>query len=153
SFSGLSRPISVVVDDFNHDGHQDVAFANYVDPNVSGNGTVQIFLGTGHGTFTTGASFNAGPFAFSLVSSDFNKDGKRDLAIGRNNSVDNSTLGVLLGNGDGTFQPSVDYVIHRTTSIVVGDFNSDGIQDLAAATLSSNNLDLLLGKGDGTFQP
>ena len=35
--------------------------------------------------------------------------------------------------------------------IVTGDFNGDGVADVAAAIHSSNSISLLLGRGDGTF--
>jgi len=65
------------------------------------------------------------------------------------------TVGVLLGKGDGYFQPQVYYTVgHWTNSqLAVGDFNSDGEQDLVVANDRSNNLSVLLGNGDGTFQP
>src|SRR5260370_41842741 len=37
-------------------------------------------------------------------------------------------------------------------SVAVGDFNGDGIKDLAVANTSSDNVSVLLGNGDGTFQ-
>jgi hypothetical protein len=60
---------------------------------------------------------------------------------------------VLLGNGDGTFQPRVDYATGATpTAVAVGDFNGDGNLDLVVASGELDNLGLLLGNGDGTFQ-
>lgn len=86
----------------------------------------------------------------SIALGDFNKDGLRDLAVA-NSFVDN--LSILLGQGDGTFQPAVNYSTGtRPNCIVVGDFNGDGNQDLAVANSSSNNVSILLGNGDGTFQ-
>jgi len=63
-----------------------------------------------------------------------------------------STISILLGNGDGTFQPAVNYPVAAPPGgIVVGDFNGDGIVDVAG---QGNGLaSVLLGKGDGTFRP
>jgi len=36
--------------------------------------------------------------------------------------------------------------------VAVGDFNGDGVQDLAVANGNSNNVSVLLGNGDGSFQ-
>src|SRR5207248_183153 len=61
---------------------------------------------------------------------------------------------ILLGNGDGTFQPPVDYTAGTWPLFVaVGDFNGDGQKDLAVANGLSNNVSILLGNGNGTFQP
>ncbi|PYJ58989.1 MAG: hypothetical protein DME24_14380 [Verrucomicrobia bacterium] len=62
-------------------------------------------------------------------------------------------VSVLLGKGDGTFRPSVNFDagIHPY-SVVAGDFNQDGKPDLAVANAGSANISVLLGKGDGAFQ-
>jgi hypothetical protein len=63
-----------------------------------------------------------------------------------------NTVGVLLGNGDGTFQGEE---VFRTGDspfyVAVGDFDGDGKMDLLSAN-NSNTLSLLLGKGNGTFE-
>ena len=87
----------------------------------------------------------------SIVAGDFNGDGRLDLAIANGES---NTVSVLLGNGDGGFQPQVTYPVGSDPdSIVAGDFNGDGRLDLAVANGGSNNVSVLLGNGDGTFQP
>jgi len=59
----------------------------------------------------------------------------------------------LLGNGDGTFQPQVTYAVgSHPRSIAEGDFNGDGIPDLAVANVNSNSMSVLLGNGNGTFK-
>ena len=63
-------------------------------------------------------------------------------------------MSVLLGNGDGTFQPQVTYAVGSTAhAIVAGDFNGDGRTDLAVANQAGDTVSVLLGNGDGTFQP
>ena len=87
----------------------------------------------------------------SLTVGDFNGDGKLDLAVA--DSIPN-TVSILLGNGDGTFQPRVPYSVDvLAVSVTAGDFNSDGKLDLAVATQNSNSISILLGNGDGTFGP
>jgi hypothetical protein len=71
------------------------------------------------------------------------------LAVASNNG----TVGILLGNGDGTFQTQVDYPVDQNpSSIAVGDFNGDGKPDLAVTNSISNTVSVLFGNGDGTFQ-
>ncbi|MGH8395367.1 MAG: FG-GAP repeat domain-containing protein, partial [Pseudomonas sp.] len=62
-------------------------------------------------------------------------------------------VSVLLGNGDGTFQAARYFTGGSfPLSVAVGDFNGDGLADLAVANNGSGNVSVLLGNGDGTFQ-
>ena len=61
-------------------------------------------------------------------------------------------ISVLLGNGDGTFQPAVQYAAGATPiAIVAGDFTGSDRLGLATANTNSNNISILLSNGDGTF--
>ena len=60
---------------------------------------------------------------------------------------------MLLGNGDGTFQPAVTSVIGSSDDIAAADFNGDGNVDLALVAFLGSQVRVLLGNGDGTFQP
>ena len=66
------------------------------------------------------------------------------------------TITVLLGNGDGTFKPKVNYPGCPTgvaLKILLADFNRDGNADVALGCSDGTNgsLTILLGNGDGTF--
>ena len=79
---------------------------------------------------------------------DFNGDGKLDLAgLGVNAAA------LVLGNGDGTFQPRVEFpVAGSTQALAAGDFNRDGALDLIVTINSPTiGLALLRGRGNGTF--
>ncbi len=81
------------------------------------------------------------------VAADFNGDGKLDLAGAGVN------ISVMLGNGDGTFRPKVDYAAGGfLQDLAAGDFNGDGRPDLIVTNNDSRiSMTLLLGNGDGTF--
>jgi hypothetical protein len=140
----------MVTGDFNGDGKLDLAVES------SGGSLIAVLLGNGDGSFQTlkfyavGTSSGYGAES-NLVAGDFNGDGHLDLAVANSGSND---VSILLGNGDGTFQPAVEYAVgQQPMSIVAGDFNGDGRLDLATANASSNDISVLLGNGDGTFQP
>jgi hypothetical protein len=83
----------------------------------------------------------------NVVGADFNGDGKLDLAVPTSTGIS-----ILLGNGDGTFQPQITQLAGTAISqLVVGDFNNDGKPDLALTTANSSSITILLGNGDGTF--
>jgi len=145
-----SNPESFAIADFNDDGKPDLAIGNL---GPLGFDTVTVLLGNGDGTFSMGTSATTGDEPISIVTGDFNGDGKADLATA---SIDANNVSVLLGNGDGTFAAGVTTPTagNSPDSIAVGDFNGDGKADLAIAYLDyygSNNVAVLLGNGDGTF--
>ena len=145
--------VAMASGDFNLDGNPDLVVTNQNSQNVS------VLLGKNDGTFKNAANYPAGVGPYFVTVADFNRDGKPDLAVsdfGRGNK--GHTVGILLGNGDGTFQAPVPYqtdVFPRYTA--VADFNGDGNLDLAITAnqgLSTGDfVDILLGNGDGTFQP
>jgi hypothetical protein len=132
---------ALAVADFNGDGKNDVAVADY------DSGTVIILLGIGNGAFTNKATYNVGAHPGAVAVGDFNRDGTNDLVVAAGT---NAT--VLLDNGDGTFQTPTRYDWAKLDA-VVGDFNGDGRPDLAACSLNNTtSIGIMLGNGDGTFQ-
>jgi hypothetical protein len=87
-----------------------------------------------------------------MVTADFNRDSVLDLAVGdASNGSSNSRVSVLIGNGDGSFQPARNSATGiLPLSLAVGDFDGDGNRDLATA--NAYDVTVLLGNGDGTFQ-
>jgi hypothetical protein len=143
NFGTGSGPRSVAVGDFNGDGNQDLAVANYFSANVS------ILLGDGAGNFSPATNFGAGLGPSSVTVGDFNGDGNQDLAVANSGSAN---VSIFLGDGTGHFSAPTNLDIGSPISVAVGDFNGDGNQDLAV-TNGSNNVSIFLGNGDGTFQP
>ena len=87
-------------------------------------------------SFMTHKDYGVGDAPASVAVGDFNRDGIQDLAVA---NTDSSNVSVLLGNGDGTFQAAVNFDVGLDNfpfSVAVGDFNGDGIQDLAVANNS-----------------
>src|SRR5260370_11511182 len=148
------RPSLVMTGDFNKDGIADIATVNQrgSDQTCLTAGSVSILLGNPDGTFQTAVDYATGSGSlprFGMVG-DLNGDGITDIAVA---NLGANTISILLGKGDGTFQPHVDYAVGSSPlSIVAGDFNGDGTIDLAVANSGSNSISILLGNGDGTFQ-
>ena len=86
---------------------------------------------------------------FSLITNDFNLDGKKDLAVANFGS---NNITVYFGNGLGTYSSTVNYAVGSgPRSICIGDYNNDGNTDLGVLNINSNNVSILIGSSSGTF--
>jgi hypothetical protein len=133
--------------DFNGDGKLDLAVVgDYVS-----SGGVTILLGNGDGTFTAaGPNIDLSADFALIATGDFNGDGIPDFVTPNYFEFGGSPT-IFLGKGDGTFTISkVTFTLdYFPTSVLVADFNGDGILDLAFSDL--NGVEIALGNGDGTF--
>ena len=141
----------LAVADFNGDGKLDLVAASHH--------TVSVLLGNGDGTFQAEVTYPVGPnanyIAGGVAVGDFNNDGVPDISVVNTiNSQVQSTVSILIGNGDGTFQPQVRYAAGYAPGwVTAGDFNGDGKLDLAlCGGGTSPAMNVLLGNGDGSFQ-
>jgi hypothetical protein len=149
--SGGLIPVFVAVADLNGDGKPDLAVVNRNSANIG------VLLGNGDGTFQPAMTYGSGDGSFSpllVVVADLNGDGKPDLVVANFCSDDNcdGSVGVLLGYGDGTFQPAVTYPSGGgySSAIAVADVNGDGNPDVLVS--NEYTVGVLLGNGDGSFQ-
>jgi hypothetical protein len=129
----------VAVADFNGDGFPDMLTYE------SASQTLTILLGKPDGTFQPPSPRALGFPITSMFASDFNGDGKADLAMSAGSSV-----AILMNAGDGTFGPAKFYPTGIIANYVItGDINRDGVSDLIVA--GSNGFAVLRGLGGGTF--
>ena len=152
----------LVTDDFNGDGDLDMAAA------VLDQDQVAIKLGNGDGTFGAETRFPAGVGPVFLASADMNGDGFKDLVVSLRNwhfdypdPIPPGSLVVLLGHGDGTFQPPSAPVNSgpSPTAMHVADLDGDGTPDVLIANftdllgVAQPDVSYFHGHGDGTFAP
>ena len=141
--------------DINGDGKLDLAITG-MSP-VTGTSVVSVFLGDGDGTFNNRKDYRTGADPVEIATGDFNSDNNLDLAVVNQNCPISPCapgfVSVLLGIGDGTFQPATNYAVGTSPwPISTGDFNSDNNLDLVVGNHTDGTVSMLLGKGNGTFQ-
>lgn len=150
------NPIAIATADVNSDGNLDViAF----DSPTSSTGQMDVLLGNGDGTLQTAqsSSLSFAPGTFAAVA-DFNRDGKPDLAITQQNT---DQVSLLLNNTlptqylDGRSYSSASKIAqgngNMADSIAVGDFNKDGLADIAVSYLEDNVVRVMTNNGSGGF--
>jgi len=144
SLDGNASAFAIVLGDLNGDGNLDIAFTNNDDP-----GTVSVLLGKGDGAFGVGATYATGAYPVGLAIGDVNSDGISDLVVsnfmGVDGNSDGTSISVLLGLGDGTFQTQA---VHATglnpVGVQIADINHDGMPDVVVTNAT-------LGYDDGAF--
>ncbi|WP_367155496.1 FG-GAP repeat domain-containing protein [Methylomonas sp. HYX-M1] len=145
-------PVAVASADFNGDGKPDLAIAHYGDNESAPNGSLQLALGNGDGSFQAAQIVRADVIAKSLATADFNLDGKLDLAaiIGSNNQDD---IEFFAGQGNGGFAGSqaLGLNLGSLAGLQAADADRDGKPDLGFSISSSSRAAGLRGNGDGSF--
>jgi hypothetical protein len=163
--SANSNPAQVVIGDFNEDGISDLAAAVSRLAAASGAGAyVSVYIGTGssgvgNGGFLAPVDYPTGNACFGIVVGDFNSDGIQDLAT---SNYGGNNVSILRGQGaggvgNGTFAAAANYPAGPGAwHLATGDFDEDGITDLAVSNNSAPGVTILRGQGsggvgDGTF--
>jgi len=141
SSGGPSRALSAA--DLDGDSHLDLVAVT--------NSDLMILRGRGNGSFDSWQQFPAGPA--SILSADFDQDGRLDLGLAGYQEGEHSWSTILLGNGDGTFGslPQPSPMPCKPSNIVLNDFDNDGWLDLAALNHEHQGLVILRGLEGGSF--
>ncbi len=138
----------VTAGDFNNDGDVDLVTGHF-PPN--GGVTVSVLLGNGDGSFQLSNSYDLDGVAISVVAGDYDGDANLDVAVVRV-KVGVATLDILSGLGDGSFSAPVHYPIPSFgVNATGGDFNSDGLDDIAVSS-GYGFVSIYLAQSNGIFQ-
>jgi len=166
-FPAGDNPSALASADLNGDGHLDLAVTsqNWYDfvPDPPPQGSLAILLGTGDGTFSPAPVYATPPMPRAIASADLNGDAAPDLIVVSQYAPDGTyggAISVYFGSGDGSYGPPepADGGA-RPWTVAVGDFNHDGIPDLAVGNSGlfydgiPGDLSIALGRGDGSFDP
>jgi hypothetical protein len=144
---------AVAAGDLNGDGRVDLV-VTIASPQIS----LALLTGNGDGTFNAAVHFpnTSGFDSPDVVATDLNNDGKLDVVIMHSIACFTTpcfaaeVITVMLGNGNGTFQSRELAAPQHMHAMEAGDFNRDGIKDLAIGS-ENTKFHILLGVGDGTF--
>jgi hypothetical protein len=142
--------------------HQDISVAQPILADVNGDGRADligsgptVWFGNVDGTFQPGVSYGSGgQQPLSIAVADVNGDGRSDIiqlsACDSGGNCSNGVVGVLLGNGDGTFQTALVFSAGpNPKQVAIADANGDGKADIVL--IAGSNAGALLGNGNGTF--
>jgi len=137
------NPYFVQATEMTGDGNLDLVTVNWVDE------TLQVLIGNGDGTFTTGNSYQIGGNPNVFFTADLDANGFLDFISVSNDSL---KVSVLLNNGDGTLAEKVKYPIgNGLWSGTTGDLDGDGDIDLITCNSNDFTVSVLMNNGNGTF--
>jgi hypothetical protein len=148
TFVGNS-PLGLDASDLDGDNHLDIVVAN------AGDKTIQVLLGHGDGTFSPRGAV-AAPFTPLVVSiADWNNDGRDDVAVSTGNP-DGTDAYLLLYEGDGAGGMTLvaQQKLSQLASVLsIGDFDEDGLPDIAASQprVSADNVLVMINRGNFLF--
>ena len=123
----------VAAGDVNRDDIRDLIVSS------SGSQTVSVFLGYGGGSFAPPIDYPAGYMPQTCLIGDFRGDGIPDIVVGGGGRgyglEEGGTISLLLGNGDGSFQPASAYLANSPDTMSAADLNGDGALDIAVSNI------------------
>ena len=145
-FTTGTNPASISFNDFNGDGKSDIVVANYGSNSIS-----VLFNTTTSGsatpTFSAKTDFTTGTGPYSVVTGDFNGDGKKDIAAANYDATSVSVFfnTTTTGSATPTFSAKTDFTTGTNpSSVAIRDLNGDGKIDLAVANYGANSVSILL---------
>ncbi len=140
------KPGWVIAEDFNNDGHLDIATSNYASYDIS------ILLNRGNGYLKDSINYSLNDNSSSglkLRAGDIDGDGDLDIV-----SICSSLnhLEIIKNRGDGTFEKYYECIAgHSPSDLALADFNSDGNLDIATSNSFDGTISILPNNGDGIF--
>ena len=141
-----SRSFSGVTEDFNADGHLDIALA----VNSSGASSIRLYMGNGDGTFQQPKRLAKTLAPLVVVASDMNGDGKTDLVFA---SGQGDNLYLLYSNGDGSFKDPIAFSGGGGPfALTTGHFDPDKLKDVAVANSRSSTFSIVIRNRNETFK-
>jgi hypothetical protein len=171
---GHANENTLAIADLNGDGRPDIVIAVTCSTGLSGcsngkgTGMLSVMLNNGDGTFKPAKAYKSGGyFAIAVIAADMNGDGKLDLVVANGcagapfgNCPAEGSVGILLGKGDGTFEPvQTSPAGAGPHAMAVADVNKDGKLDVVVADLNGGTISgdgsvaVLLGTGSTVLQP
>ncbi len=145
NLGSVVSPAAIITGDFNKDGIPDLATANPFRNSIS------IMMGQGKGAFAAAVNITVNGNPQAILAADLNNDGFIDLATA---NYKTDTISVLLGNGNGSFKAPQNGTLPAGAGprhLIAGDFNRDGLSDIATANFENQSVSMLLGQGHGKF--
>lgn len=148
SFSSLwtisQAASALALADLNHDSFPELVL-------TSGT-TMYVYAGNSYGQYMTATNYTLGNTATAVATGDFNGDGYPDLAVLESGTPGTVNLYLTAADNSGALSTPVSYTVGNTpVSIVSGDFDGDGVLDLAVLNQGDQTVQLLSGAGDGSF--
>ena len=150
TYSTGNDAVRMIAFDWNGDGHRDFVVSNRNEDRV------YLFQNPGDGTLTPLEPITVGDSPHGLAWGDFDGDSNNDFAVGifGTNGTTGRGVSVLLGDGTGSFVHSLKFQGQiRAHDVAVGDFDGNGLDDIAATDYDSDQLRVLLATGGGDFAP
>ncbi len=143
-------PYGLAVMDFSRDGKPGLVVTQNTASSISVllNNTLQTPMPGGRNFAAPTQPPGTGNMAVSVATADVNGDGIPDIVVAY---FEDYTVGVMLGNGNGTFQAQSVYSVGKHPySVAVADLNHDGCPDIVTANENDGTISVLLNTCNGT---